>query len=263
MWRATRTPEGPATQRFAQHGDTVTVRAWGSGAAWSVEHAPILLGEADNTDDFRPTDERLARLHRTNPGLRFCRSEAVFDALLPAVLEQKVTGKEAFTSYQLLQRRFGEAAPAPTEAPLMLLPPHPSSVADTPSHVFHACNVERKRSETIRAAASYAHRLEASLTLPLTDAYARLSTLPGVGVWTIAEIGAVAYGDADAVSVGDYHLKNVVTHFFTGAPRGTDEQMLELLEPYRPHRGRVVRLIGRSGITPPKYGPRMTIQQRW
>lgn len=99
--------------------------------------------------------------------------------------------------------------------------------------------------------------------MTLDDAYARLSKLPGVGVWSCAEVGAVAFGDADAVPVGDYHLKNAVTFFFTGEARGSDERMLELLEPYRPHRGRVIRLIGLSGITPPKYGPRMSIQQRW
>ena len=91
----------------------------------------------------------------------------------------------------------------------------------------------------------------------------RLQALPGLGVWSANEVAAVALGDADAVSVGDYHIKNWVSWALAGEPRGTDERMVELLEPYRPHRGRAVRLIMASGVSPPKYGPRLTIQRRW
>ena len=97
----------------------------------------------------------------------------------------------------------------------------------------------------------------------LADAHARLAALPGVGAWTVAEVALRALGDADAVSVGDYHLKNVVAWNLAGKPRGTDDEMLELLEPFRPHRGRALMLIQRGGSTPPKYGPRLTIQKRW
>ena len=44
----------------------------------------------------------------------------------------------------------------------------------------------------------------------------------------------------------------------TGQPRSTDETMLELLEPWRGQRARVVKLIELSGLTPPKYGPRFS-----
>jgi 3-methyladenine DNA glycosylase/8-oxoguanine DNA glycosylase len=117
--------------------------------------------------------------------------------------------------------------------------------------------VERRRAETVRAACAEARRLEACTLLPLEQAKARLGALRGVGPWTVAEVARLTLGDADAVSVGDYHLPNVVCWALAGQPRGSDAQMLELLEPYRGQRGRVVRLIEAGGIGPPRRGPRM------
>ena len=71
----------------------------------------------------------------------------------------------------------------------------------------------------------------------------------------------MALGDADAVSLGDYHLPHLVAWALAGKPRGSDELMLELLEPYRGHRGRVLRLLQLAGITAPRFGPRMPL--RW
>jgi 3-methyladenine DNA glycosylase/8-oxoguanine DNA glycosylase len=73
----------------------------------------------------------------------------------------------------------------------------------------------------------------------------------------VAEVARVALGDTDAVSVGDFHLKHLVTWALAREPRGTDERMLELLVPYRPHRGRVQRLLEASGIKAPAFGPRL------
>lgn len=93
--------------------------------------------------------------------------------------------------------------------------------------------------------------------MAMPDAYARLQAFPGVGPWSAAEVANVALGDPDAVSVGDYHLKNQVSWALAGEPRGTDERMVELLEPWRGHRARVLRLILAGGIGAPRYGPRM------
>jgi 3-methyladenine DNA glycosylase/8-oxoguanine DNA glycosylase len=195
--------------------------------------------------------------------MRFCCTQAIWEALLPSVIEQKVTGKEARSSYARILQAFGEPAPSPADGPALVLPPEPKRVADAPSHVFNAANVERKRSDTIRIAASYAHRLEEFGKLPLNDAQAELAKLPGVGGWTVAEVSVVALGDADAVSVGDYHVKNWVSWNLAGEARGTDDRMLELLEPFRPHRGRAVRYLQLGGSAPPRYGPRLTIQKRY
>ncbi len=262
IWRATRTPLGPAVEHLVQMRTHVEARAWGPGASWLVDHLPTLLGEHDDDSDF-PQTGLLGEINRKTVGLRIPRSEAVWESLVPAILEQKVTGIEARDSFARLHRTLSESAPSPPDGPRLLLPLDPTVVAGTPGHAFMKCNVERKRSDTIRRCASYSRRLEEAVAMDVDAARNRLLALPGVGAWTAAEVGIRALGDADAVSVGDYHVKNWVAWNLAGKARGTDDEMLELLEPYRPHRGRAVLLIQLGGTAPPKYGARMSIQKRW
>jgi 3-methyladenine DNA glycosylase/8-oxoguanine DNA glycosylase len=263
IWRATRTPEGPATQRIRYVGAEIESRSWGPGAAWLAERAPVLVGCNDDTADFPDVSTAVTQLHRQNLSFRILCTQNIWEALVPSVLEQKVTGVEARRSYAHIVRFFGEPAPKPQGAPALVLPPDADRVANSASHVFHAAGVEAKRGDTIRYAATYAHRLRWAMEMPTDVAAELVSKLPGVGAWTVAEIALVALGDADAVSVGDYHLKNWVSWNLAQRPRGTDEEMLALLEPYRPHRGRVLKYLQMGGQAPPRYGPRLTIQPRY
>lgn len=258
MWRATRTPIGPATTRIAAEGDGVEVRAWGPGAAWAVEAAPELLGCRDSLEGFVPGRHPLVRdLHRQRPGLRIIRSRAVFELAVPTIVHQKVIGKQAGESYRDLVRRYGEPAPGPGG---LLLPPDARTLATLPYHAFHPLGIEMKRANIIRLAASRANDLEAAVGLELPAAMRRLRALPGFGPWTAALVSMSALGDADAVPVGDFHLPSMVTWALAGEPRGTDERMLELLEPFAGHRGRVVRLLKSSGIRAPRFGPKLALQ---
>jgi 3-methyladenine DNA glycosylase/8-oxoguanine DNA glycosylase len=259
VWRATRTPAGPATSRINSTGADITITAWGAGAAWALDAAPALLGEADDDAGFAAHHAVVADAHRRHPGLRIARSQAVIEALVPTVLEQKVVGRAAKRSWAGLVRRYSEPAPGPLGRALWL-PPDPARLARLSPAAFHRLNVERKRADCIRVSCGHADQLEQAASLSVTDARARLTTLPGLGPWTYAQVALVALGDADAVPVGDYHLKNVVAWNLAGRPRGTDDEMLELLEPYRGHRGRAVRLIILGGTAPPRYGPRLEIQ---
>jgi 3-methyladenine DNA glycosylase/8-oxoguanine DNA glycosylase len=256
-WRATRTPEGPATACYTAEGDTVRVAAWGPGAAWCLAAAPELLGARDSLDGFAPTG-LVGELHRHFPGLRIPRSQAVFEALLPSILEQKVTGHEARRSYRAIVRAWGEPAPGPVA---LRLQPSPEAIAVTPYWAFHPLGVERKRTTAVLMAASRARRVEETVAMPAAEAHRRLQALPGVGPWTSAEVAIVALGDADAVSVGDFHLPHLVSWALAGEPRGTDERMLELLAPWPGHRGRVLRLLTQSGRYPERRGPRMAARQ--
>jgi 3-methyladenine DNA glycosylase/8-oxoguanine DNA glycosylase len=257
-WRATNTPEGPATTSLRHVGSRLEVEAWGAGARWAVEHAPALAGLDDDPDGFDPSSHPVvATLHRRLPGLRIGRTAAVCEALLPSVLEQKVTGLEARRSYRTLVRRLGRPAPGPAG---LVLPPTPAVLAATPSWTFHRAGVERKRADTIVRAMARAVRLEEATSLPRDDARRRLQAFPGVGPWTAAEVAGVALGDCDAVSVGDHHLKNQVSWVLAGEARGSDDRMLELLEPWRGHRNRVVRLIVAAGLTAPRFGPRHAVR---
>ncbi|HVS47299.1 MAG TPA: DNA-3-methyladenine glycosylase 2 family protein [Candidatus Dormibacteraeota bacterium] len=256
-WRATCTPEGPATVHLRIGTGTITVEAWGPGAEWASQRAASLCGEEDDAGDFRPQHRLIADLHRRNPGLRLPRTHAVFEALVPAVLGQKVTTIEAKAGYRALVEALGEPAPGPVR---LKIPPSPQVLARTPYWAFHRFGVERRRAEVIIRAARSASRLEETITMDMPSAHRRLEAFPGVGPWTAAKVALVALGDSDAVPVGDYHLPHAIGYALEGTPRSTDERMLELLEPYRGQRGRVIRLLTISGIGAPRFGPKKPLR---
>lgn len=258
-WRATRTPAGPATERIELVPGGALVTAWGLGAEWLLEAAPDLLGADDDPGAFRPAQPLLRRLAARHAGLRIGRSRAVVEALVPAILEQKVTGEQARRGLRGLVRAHGEPAPGPVppDGRSLWLPPLPEALARLPYHAYHPFGIERRRAEAIRRVAADAGRLEDLVGSPLPEAQVRLRAYPGIGPWTAAEVAQRALGDPDAVSVGDFHLPDLVAWALAGEPRGTDERMLELLEPYHGQRGRVVRLLEASGIRAPAYGPRL------
>ncbi|HSJ28475.1 MAG TPA: DNA-3-methyladenine glycosylase 2 family protein [Acidimicrobiia bacterium] len=255
--RPMRTPDGPATLLLHRRPAVVHAEAWGPGAAWIIDRAAAWAGLDDDPAAFT-TDHPLVReLHRRQQGRRFCRTGLVFEAALAAVVSQKVTGKEAASGLRGLMRRFSDPAPGPFEG--LLLPPEPAQLAAARYHDLHELGIERRRAETVRVLAREAARMERLSDAPSDRAARWLRSLPGVGVWTVAETLAVSHGDADALSVGDYHLRHLVVWHLTGRPRGTDEEMVELLEPFRPHRGRVVRLLEAAGRYP-AFGPRAPVR---
>ena len=261
VWRATRTPAGPVTThiRVSPADGTVTMAAWGPGTEWALDAFPQPVGAEDTEADFVPGAGVVGQLHRRLAGLRITRSLAVVEALVPTILEQKVVGTEARRSYARLVRSLGEPAPGPG-AGTLVVPPPPAVWAATPSWTFHRAGVERKRADTVCRACSYAARLEETANMSPDDARRRLTALPGIGPWTAAEVALVALGDSDAVSVGDYHLPNQVAWALAGEARADDARMLELLEPWRGHRGRVLRLIGAGAGAAPRFGPRMPLR---
>jgi 3-methyladenine DNA glycosylase/8-oxoguanine DNA glycosylase len=252
--RATRTPDGPGTLQLRAVGSDVEATGWGPGAGWLLDRVQILLG---CEDDWSALDlsghPALAEVRRGRPGLRLPRTDRVLEALVPAVLEQRVTGLEARRSWRNLLDRFGEPAPGPHELRLM---PDAETLLQIPSWDWHRMGVEAARQRPIRAAATVAARVEECVSLPLDAAVARLRVLPGVGEWTAAETVQRALGHPDAVSVGDYHLHDLVVYALTGRPRGDDAEMLAVLSPFAGHRHRVVRLIELAGVSKPRFGAR-------
>lgn len=255
--RATRTPVGPATLEVREAGHELVVGSWGPGAAWAVEQAPDLLGLNDDPaalDALAPAHRLVVELARRFAGVRLPRTGRIVEALVPAVLEQKITGEEARQVYRSLVRVHGEPAPGPFG--LRLQPP-PERLAALPYHAYHPLGLERRRAETLKRIGALAERLEAAASLPLDEAQRRLGSVPGIGPWTVGEVARSALGDPDAVSVGDYHLPSLVAYALAGEPRADDARMLEILEPYRGQRARVIRLLEASGIGAPRRGPRM------
>lgn len=264
VWRTTTTPDGPATIRLTGGVAAIRVQAWGPGAAWAGRAAPRWLGTDDRAEGFDTAAHPLvARLHRSTPWLRLGSSGRVWDALVPAVLEQKVTGIEAHRTWRELLRLAGEPAPGPAPAGMRVVP-SPERVLAVTDWEWHACGLDGARRRALRAVASVASRLESAESGDhsgdCTDLRRRLQSVPGIGVWTAAEVAQRTVGCPDSVSVGDYHLKNLVGWSLAG--RKTDDAgMLELLEPWRGHRQRVVRLLEVGGTMPPKRGPRMAPTQ--
>ncbi|WP_307041131.1 DNA-3-methyladenine glycosylase family protein [Agromyces ramosus] len=258
IWRTTLTVEGAATLRFEHRSaDELRCSGWGPGAATAVAQAPETAGELDDASRFEPGLQLLDEAHRRNPGLRIPRTARVFEALVPAILEQKVISLQAHASWRHLVRGFGAPAPGPTPVPMHVVP-SPDGWASIPTWEWHKSGVDPRRARTIVNAARFAPRLEEAVGMSPTDAAARLTLMPGVGAWTAAEVAQRALGDADALSVGDYHLSNYVGHALAGRDM-TDDEMLETLAPWAGHRYRVVRLLEAAGAKGrPRRGPRMS-----
>jgi 3-methyladenine DNA glycosylase/8-oxoguanine DNA glycosylase len=257
-WLAWRTPEGPATLRLTDRAPLgeVHATAWGEGAAWLLDGIPDLLGEHDDTEGFTCHHPLVAEARRRFPGWRVPRSRLVTQVLVPAVIEQKVTGQEAFAGYRALVRRAGTPAPGPGARIGLVVPPDGPGWADVPSWEWLRAGVDGGRSRTVVRAARYAGRLDECAGLAPAAARARMEALPGVGRWTSAEVAQRALGDADAVSFGDYHVAKDIGWALTGSPVD-DDGLAELLEPYAGHRYRVQRLLELMAARRPRRGPRM------
>ncbi|MFF4345410.1 DNA-3-methyladenine glycosylase family protein [Kitasatospora sp. NPDC001540] len=258
VWRASRTPDGPGTLRILQRADGIDATGWGPGAGWLLEQLPAMLGAHDDPAGLVLPPGPLREAQRSCPGLRLTRTGLVMESLVAAVLEQKVTTMEAYRAWRTLLRDYGTPAPGPAADLGMRVVPSAREWTLVPSWAWHRAGVDPKRSATVLRAARLAARLEQAAAMPPADAFARLTGVPGIGPWTAAETLQRSNGDADAVSVGDFHLPNTVGWALAGRPRSDDAQMLALLEPYRPHRHRLCRLLPLTGARPPKYGPRLT-----
>lgn len=286
VWRTSLTPDGPATLRVVAGpgagtrggdgaaagqvpgaagaveppapGPVIRAWAWGPGAGWLLASVPAMLGACDDPAGFRPGHPLLRRMARRHPGLRVGRSARVMEALVPAVLEQKVLTIEAKRAWRRLLLRFGDRAPGPAPPGMRVFPP-PRTWARIPSWEWHRAGVEGVRARTIMGAARVAGRLEEISELSAAEADQRLQSLPGIGPWTSAEIRQRACGDPDAVSVGDLHLPGMVGWALAGR-LADDAGMLELLAPYAGHRYRAAWLVELSGAHPPRRVPRPAIR---
>ena len=261
IWRGTRTPDGPATLRIEPLSADGIVRAmaWGSGAEWALESVPRLLGAYDDPTGFEPPTQ-LRETWRRHRDWRIGATGLVMESLVPTIIEQKVTGMEAFAGFRSMVHRFGERAPGPpSEAePTVRLwvQPSPERLRTIPSWEWLRLHVDGARSRPIQHAARVATALERAGRESPPEFDRRLRTLPGIGVWTSAEVRARALGDPDAVSFGDYHIAKNVGYALTGEPVD-DDGMADLLAPYAGHRGRVQRLVELAGIAVPRRGARM------
>jgi 3-methyladenine DNA glycosylase/8-oxoguanine DNA glycosylase len=253
-WLAARTPEGAASLRVRRTRAELVGESWGEGSGWLLQRLGAIAGLNDDPAAFATDHPIVGELHRRYPGRRFGRTDLVFRSLLIAICGQKVTGTEAGRAMRGLTHRFSEPAPGPN--PGLRLPPDPERLTAAPYHDYHQLHLEKRRADLIRRIAGQADRIDGLADSTPGESAAALESFLGIGEWTRAKTLEVSHGDPDQVPVGDFHMKHMVVHHLTGEDRGTDEEMVELLEEFRPHRGRVLRLLHSVGHEP-KFGPRM------
>jgi 3-methyladenine DNA glycosylase/8-oxoguanine DNA glycosylase len=260
IWKTFRTPAGPTTLavRPLDAAGEVRASAWGPGADWVLDGLPTLLGAEDDATGFTVHHEVLERPARLYAHWRVARTRLVLESLVPAVIEQKVTGKEAFRAQRLLLREHGDRAPGPAGDLGMTVFPTVAALRRVPSWRWLQYGVDHSRSTALQRVLQVAPALERLVDVPHAEADRRLRTIPGIGIWTSAEVRARALGDPDAVSFGDYHVAKDIGWALTGRPVD-DAGLAVLLQPYAGHRLRVQALVGMAGLRRPRRGARMTL----
>ncbi|MBM7515184.1 DNA-3-methyladenine glycosylase family protein [Nocardioides nitrophenolicus] len=258
-WRACRTPQGAVTLAVTEQDadGAVTAQAWGPGADWALAQLPDLLGERDDWSAFEPRHPVLAEARRRHPHLRQGRTGLVLEALVPAIIEQKVTGQEAFAGFRALVRRHGTPAPGPGATLGLMLQPDAATLRQVPSWEWLRFHIDPARSRAVVTAARHAEALERAAGLSGEEAERRLRALPGIGVWTAAEVRQRALGDPDAVSFGDYHVAKDVGWALEGR-LFDDAELARYLRPWAGQRGRVPMLVAAAGLHRPRRGARMS-----
>lgn len=257
VWAAFRAASGPATVRYVQRGAAVSVEAWGAGARDAILAAPAHLGVHDESWTLESEHPVVGPLLERTRGLRFGRTGRMFERLLAVIVSQKVTSAGATRSYRELVFRHGERAPSPGK---LWLPPTPEALRASSYADLHLSGIERRRAETLLFVARRARRLETLAREEPREVHARLLAFPGIGPWTAGLVTSTVHGDPDALPVGDYHIKNHVAFTLAGEARADDARMLALLEPFRPHRGRVLAAILTHGAAAPRFGPRLSVR---
>lgn len=253
-WLAANTPAGIGTLALRPGAGEVTATAWGPAAVWLLAGVPRLLGAADDDTGFVAHHPVVAAARRALPGLRLGATGRVWDVLVAAILEQKVTGREAWRSWRELGWRFGTPAPGPAR---LRVPPGPRTLLGLRDWEWHRAGVDGARRRTLVAAARVAHQLERAVDLGGPAGRDRLRLVPGIGQWTAAEVAQRAWGDPDAVSFGDYHIPSIVGTALVGE-RLDDAGMAEVLAPYAPQRQRAVRYVEAAGVRVERHGPRFS-----
>lgn len=259
MWRATITPQGPGTVHISGLRDTPIAQFFGPGASWLEQMWIDLMGAHDEVPSITAHHESVRRAQRHYGPLQLGRSRTPYHEIIPAILGQRVTAQEAVRQWKTIVMRHGRQAPGPH--PTLMLPPSPEVLVDTPYTTFHTYGIDRRRADTIRQIARLSHFLirDWPTDVSPSEHTMALTHLPGVGQWTAAVAGATAFGDPDALAVGDFHLKNMVAWALHGRARGTDDEMISSLQPYAGQRYRVVRWLQLMGYRAPARGPRRPI----
>lgn len=265
IW-AFRSPEGDVTLELRvecpdEGGElgregTLLARAWGPGTDWAMANLPALVGLEDDLESFQPDHPVLRKLVPKMRGARLPRMPHATEKLVRIVLSQLVTNTEARRTDLELARRYGRPAPGPFEK--LRLPPTGTQLGRLTTEALLEAGVLRKQAQTLQYLGRRSAKIDEMATMDLEARTARLQVLRGIGPWSAASLEIAAFGNANAVIVGDYHLPDDIAYALAGKERSDDTHMLELLEPFAPHRGRVALWLHLNGMHAPRRGPKRT-----
>lgn len=188
------------------------------------------------------TDKVLARLIRqVGPcGLKTRKRRSPFEALVSAVTHQQLNGTAAAT---ILKRM------------LALYPgkrfPSPEDLVTTPDEKLRGAGLSRAKVAAIKdiAAKTLAGVVPDSTVirkLSNEEIIARLTTVRGVGPWTVEMLLIFTLGRLDVLPVTDYGVRKgfAVTYGWKELP--TPRELHEFGERWRPHRSTVAWYLWRS-----------------
>ena len=249
---AHRFPTGSASLCVRRDGDGLLAEAWGPGADEALDRVPRRLGLHEAPWRL-PAHPKVDGWLKAQPGLRLTDTQDAYEALINIVPQQLVTWAEAAAGWRKLVEGLGEPAPGPHG---LWVPPDPRVLKRAGTPVLQSFGIGAKRARVLIDVASRAHRLQEAVAMPTPEAQRRLQALPGIGPWTASSVLGMRLGRPEPIIEGDYHLPNTVVYAFTGEPRGTEAQMLELLAPFEGHAMRVLRLIHGARIKAPARGPK-------
>jgi 3-methyladenine DNA glycosylase/8-oxoguanine DNA glycosylase len=239
--RATWTPDGPGSIAVRWGGDPgrITVGCSGDGGTWLAARAEGLVGAKDDVTSFASESDVVKRLWARHRGDRVGATGTVWHDLAWLVVQQRVRREDAAAQWRRLVMSLGEPS-ADHEG--FYTPPAPERLARTAPWSLRAMGIDARRAVTLIEAARVAHRLHRLSETPFAEVEGPLQSIPGVGPWTTSCLSGLTWGEPDTVITGDSGIPSLITATLTGERRADDARMLDLLEPFRPHRYRVLRL---------------------
>ena len=250
--RVTWTPEGPGSiaVSWGDEPGCLAVRCRGDGAAWLQERAARLVGVDDGVTSFAPEADVVRRLWARFSGDRVGATATVWHDLAWIAVQQRVHRSDAAAQWRRLVMALGEPS---TEHEGLYSPPSPERLARAAPWSLRALGIDARRATTLIEAARVAHRLHRLSEVPFAEAEKPLRSIAGVGAWTTSCLSGLTWGEPDTVITGDSGIPSLIASTLTGERRADDARMIALLEPFRPHRYRILRLAlaarrGRDGM---------------
>jgi 3-methyladenine DNA glycosylase/8-oxoguanine DNA glycosylase len=237
----------PAALEFLRDGDSLKLTAHSPEAESLLAETLAGLAQDDLYATFATEDSGIWRLHRAHPGLRLLRIPWLYDMTCSAILQQRIRTIDAMRDWRHIVQRWGADAPLGLRAF-----PSAGILARVAQFELQSLGIDAQRTRTLLRFAQESRFLPLRTAMTFPELRQHLLRIPGIGPWTTESVLGYGAGDADAAIPGDLHLPHLVCYALAGEIPGSDDRMMELLEPFRGHRFRIIRLLYASRLVVPQ-----------